>query len=82
MVPPLDPPESERLQIWLKVILIISNHVIYHIQSSILGGSMMMEPTITKTSHTEVRSSAGYCVSRSPKEAFLNDGSWLQLHEQ
>lgn len=38
MVPPLDPPESETLQIWLKVILIISNHVIYHIQLSILGG--------------------------------------------
>ena len=31
---PRVPPESERLQIWLKVILIISNHVIsYHIIS-------------------------------------------------
>ena len=64
---------------------IISYHIIYHISYPIIhswGGSMMMEPTFTKTSHIEVRSSAGYCVSRSPKEAFFNDGSWLQLHEQ
>ena len=42
----------------------------------------MMDPTFTKMRHTQVRSSAGYCVSRHPKEVFFNDGELVELHEQ